>query len=126
LPLAEEARILLGNLPRLSCSATHLAISATEELIEPAGPVVEIDEVDDLESAVKFGVRPGVNCHGLKGCVCLDSLRSSEGKQNVFADVVFPGLSGDGGDDLSGCDVQQIVVSKRLRKLEAGFMKRRR
>lgn len=52
----------------------------------------------------------GVIVAGFEGSVTETSGVHAQREQDFFADVVFPGFAGDGGDDLAGSDVHEIVI----------------
>src|SRR5712664_4139021 len=61
-------------------------------------------------------MREGVIVAGLEDGIAEISGVHAEGKKNCFADVVFPGFAGDRRNDLTGGDVQEIVVGEAAAK----------
>src|SRR5882757_1776806 len=56
-------------------------------------------------------MRESVIVARFEGCVAEIGGGHAEGQQDFFANVVFPSFTGDGGNDLAGGDVHEIVVS---------------
>ena len=91
----------------------------------PAGPALSrISERNDLQLAIDARMREGIVVAGLEVGVRDVGVRHAERSEDALANVVVPGSAGDGGDDLSGRHVEQVVVGVVAAEAGGGFMKR--
>src|ERR1700689_1999952 len=77
--------------------------------------------MDDLQFAIDARVRGGVVVAGFEGGGADVGVVHAERGEDVLRDVVVPGGSGDGGNDLAGRHVEQVVVGVVAAKTGGGL-----